>query len=214
MTATEEPIARADLVRRTVELAWAAYRAGSFPVGALAIDRDGTIVAEGRNRIGEHDAPPGRLRAVALAHAEMDVLAQLPVGVDYRAHTLYTSLEPCMLCRAATIMSGIGSVLYVAADPICHGLDRIGELTAHARRNHPEWYGPLDSEEARFSALLAMAVVVQLNGPDHPTVAENASVAPALMAAAASVVGEHRWPARHLDLDTAIAALRPLLDAF
>jgi tRNA(Arg) A34 adenosine deaminase TadA len=74
-------------MRRALELAWDAFRAGSLPVGAVLTDGNGVVVAEGRNRIGEGVAPPGRLRGTGIAHAEMDVLAQLPMG-DYSDHTL------------------------------------------------------------------------------------------------------------------------------
>ena len=77
-------------MRRSLELAWDAFRAGSFPVGAVLLDASGAVIAEGRNRMGDGDAPPGRLRGTGLAHAEIDVLAQLPLG-DHRALTLVTS---------------------------------------------------------------------------------------------------------------------------
>lgn len=83
-------------MRRALELAWEAYQSGSFPVGAVIVDEHGGLVAEGRNRIGEPDAPPGRRRATAIAHAELDALGQLPLG-SYESHQLFTSLEPCLL---------------------------------------------------------------------------------------------------------------------
>lgn len=115
-------------MRRALELAWEAFCAGSFPVGAVITDSSGATVAEGRNHMGESDAPPGRMRNTALAHAEMDALAQLPFG-DYHDHVLYTSLEPCLLCRSAATMTGIGTVHYLAAD-----LDQLPTINAHAAR--------------------------------------------------------------------------------
>ena len=143
--------------RRCLELAWEAYCAGSFPIGALVCDADGVVVAEGRNRIGETDAPPGRLRHTALAHAEMDVLAQLPIG-EYADHVLYSSLEPCLLCRAAITMTHIGTVHHLAADVICDGLDGIRGLTAHTVRRYPTMHGPYPGLEADVASILPMAV--------------------------------------------------------
>lgn len=63
-------------MRRALELAWDAYCAGSFPVGAVLTDPDGVIVAEGRNHAGESTAPDGLMRGTVIAHAEMSVLAR------------------------------------------------------------------------------------------------------------------------------------------
>jgi tRNA(Arg) A34 adenosine deaminase TadA len=198
-------------LRRSLELAWEAYRSGSFPVGAVVTDPAGRIVAEGRNRIGERVAPPGRLCGVATAHAEVDALAQLPFGTDYRAHTLHTSLEPCLLCRAATMLAGVGRVRFLAPDPFCHGLDAVRDLTLHTRTRHPHVSGPSDGIEAAFSATLAMATVVASNEPDAAHLADHDRLAPSVMAAARRIVGERRWPPARLDLDGAIEHLRPLL---
>lgn len=197
---------------RCVELAWEAYRAGSFPVGAVIVDANGATVAEGRNRIGESEAPPGRLRQNGLAHAEMDALAQLPWGTSYREHTLYTSLEPCVLCRSATVMVGIGHVVYLGADPFCHGLDQMIEINSHIKRNHPRWTGPEQTREAHFSAVLAMAVVVFSNGGDNPILDEYDASTPKLMAAARRMVADGLWPSKRLELADAIALLTPVLD--
>ena len=43
------------------ELAWEALRAGSRPVGAVLYGPEGNVVAAGRNRSREPDAPPGQL---------------------------------------------------------------------------------------------------------------------------------------------------------
>ena len=71
-------------MRRALELAWDAFRAGPLPL-ARCSPMATAVVAEGRNRIGEVGTS-GRLRT-GIAHAEMDVLAQLPMG-DYSDHTL------------------------------------------------------------------------------------------------------------------------------
>ncbi|HEV8178668.1 MAG TPA: hypothetical protein VGP54_00015, partial [Gaiellaceae bacterium] len=72
--------------RAALELAWEAYLADTIPVGAVVGAGDGTIVARGRNRIFD---PPGHgVAGSRLAHAEVDVLAQLPVTDRYRDHVL------------------------------------------------------------------------------------------------------------------------------
>jgi tRNA(adenine34) deaminase len=191
------------LVRRTLELAWEAFLAGSFPVGAVLTDSSGVVVAEGRNRMGESDAPAGRLRATGLAHAEMDVLAQLPIG-DYADYTLYTSLEPCLLCRAASTMSHIGTVRFVAADSLCDGLDQLPTINGHASRRYPAMFGPLTGPYARFASVLPMATLLAFN-PSGETSDHYRVHAPDAFAAAAEIVANDDWPARAQELDAAVA---------
>jgi tRNA(Arg) A34 adenosine deaminase TadA len=82
--------------RIALTLAWEAYVGGSIAVGAVLTDPQGRVVAVGRNRVSDKEAPPGRLRSTFIAHAELDVLGQLKPS-DYRRHTLWTTLEPCPL---------------------------------------------------------------------------------------------------------------------
>lgn len=58
--------------------AWAAYVAGTIPVGAVVVDPHGVIVAEARNRIFDADDPPrGQIAGSWLAHAELNAIAQI-----------------------------------------------------------------------------------------------------------------------------------------
>src|ERR687884_703605 len=95
--------------RACFELAWEALQGGSVPVGAVVVDEGGRIVSWGRSRSQELDGPPGQLRGTHLAHAEINALAGLPGG-RYPRHTLYTSLEPCLVCSAAAVHSHVGTV--------------------------------------------------------------------------------------------------------
>ncbi|MGW2833173.1 deaminase [Streptomyces sp. NPDC001286] len=93
--------------RLPFELAWEAFRAGSRPVGAVLYDAGGRVVAAGRNRAQEAQAPRGQLAGTAIAHAEISALAQLPAGRRRDGHRLHTTLEPCLLCSGScTATSG------------------------------------------------------------------------------------------------------------
>lgn len=197
-------------MRRALELAWEAFRAGSFPVGAVIVDDAGAQVAEGRNRIGEADAPPGRLRGTGIAHAEVDALSQLRMG-DYADHVLHTTLEPCLMCRSAITMAHVGSVRYLAGDSLCDGLHRIPELNGHASRRYPSMQQEELTIVARFAAVLPMAVLL-LFGRDGEAAMHYREFSPVECAMAERIVDEDRWPSRRLDLDGAIDALRPILE--
>jgi tRNA(Arg) A34 adenosine deaminase TadA len=140
--------------RTTFELAWEAYLAGTIPVGSVVAAADGRIVARGRNRIFE---PPGHgLSGSRLAHAEVDALAQLPVTDRYRDHVLYSTLEPCLLCTAATLLATVGRIEYAADDPFGGGCSGTID-TAHWRRSAPEIETPLGGWAGGLSAALQSA---------------------------------------------------------
>lgn len=141
--------------------------ADTIPVGAAVAGADGSIVACGRNRIFD---PPGRgLSGSRLAHAEVDALAQLPITARYRDHVLYSTLEPCLFCVAATLHATVGSIRYATPDPFggaCTGtID-----TAHWRRSAPQIVEPLGGWPGLLSAALQSAF--WLRHSDHRRAAE------------------------------------------
>jgi tRNA(Arg) A34 adenosine deaminase TadA len=191
-----------------VELAWEAYVAGTCGVGASLTDAEGRIVASGRNHILNDDVPPGRLRRTGIAHAEIDVLAQMPLG-DYRAYTLWTSLEPCVLCTGAILMSNIGNVVFAARDPLCEGLSRMPEICADVAERWGVWTGPQSGPVPTFCALLPILwhvecrphdnflAVYEKERPALVGLARRLATDPefiALKAGAAEAALEHLWP--------------------
>jgi tRNA(adenine34) deaminase len=140
--------------RASLELAWEAYLTDTIPVGSVVVAADGRIVARGRNRIFE---PPGHgVSGSRLAHAEVDALAQLPVTDRYRDHVIYSTLEPCLLCTAATLIATVGRIEYAASDPFGGGCSGAID-TAHWRRSAPEIAPPLGGWPGGLSAALQSA---------------------------------------------------------
>ena len=104
--------------RVCLSLSWEAYCEGSVPVGAAIIDPQGSIIAQGRNRIS---ATTGSVRdqihGGQLAHAELNALLALDSSsTDVHAVELFTTVEPCPLCIGAICMAGVKSVRYAAHD--------------------------------------------------------------------------------------------------
>jgi tRNA(Arg) A34 adenosine deaminase TadA len=144
-------------LRRCLELAWESWCAGSIGVGAVVVDdRTGAIVSEGRNRVGERDAPPNTLAGTALAHAEMNALAQLPLGPVGHL-TLHTSLEPCCLCAGAVALMRIPRVRYLAPDPLFDAAwDHMATHPELASRR-PEQLGPGTGPASDLARLLPLS---------------------------------------------------------
>ena len=147
--------------RRSLELAWEALGADTVPVGAVVVDPSGAIVAEGRNRIFERSAPLGELAGHRLAHAEVNALVQLDLGVKYWDHTLYTSLEPCNLCIGAALMSTLGRVVYLGVEAFRGAAARHRASAPLPKRPPFELEGPREDELGVLAEALAMVQLVR-----------------------------------------------------
>lgn len=134
--------------QRCVELAWESCAAGTFACGAVITDPTGRVVAEGRNRA--FDAPGGTepLQGTVLAHAEMNALARVPTSVSLADCTLWSSLEPCLMCLASAILSSVGSIRYLAPDPLWNGCEQLPSLNAFVERRWPVHHEPHEHEWA------------------------------------------------------------------
>jgi tRNA(Arg) A34 adenosine deaminase TadA len=142
------------------QLAWESFQRGSLGIGALLVDGAGAVVATGRNRMSETDAPPGQIAGSLLAHAEFNALAGLPPG-EYTDHTLYSTLEPCLLCTAALRYSHVGTVSYAASDPMWYGIDRIPELNHNMARRWARRVGPIDGPLRTWAGVLPLINALQ-----------------------------------------------------
>lgn len=95
-------------MQRCLALARRALAAGDVPVGSLLV-RDGHVIAEGYERT--------RARLDPTAHAEVEALraACATLGtLDLSGATLYTTVEPCVLCAYAIRATRIQRVVFGA----------------------------------------------------------------------------------------------------
>jgi len=134
-----------------LEEAWAAYGAGTIPIGAVVVDATGQIVARGRNRIYDR-TPAGRLLfGHRLAHAEVNALIAVDhERVDLPACAIYTTTEPCPLCVGAIRMLRLGAVHYASRDTAAGSIALL-DATPFMRRRPIHVTGP---ERADLEALI------------------------------------------------------------
>ncbi len=130
-------------MRRALDAAADAARAGEVPVGAAVVLR-GEVVAVAGN------AP--RALCDPTAHAEMRVIreAAASLGRDRLEDCeLWVTLEPCAMCAGAIAHARIARLYYGASDPkggaVEHGPRLFGQSTLHHR---PDVYGGIGETEA------------------------------------------------------------------
>jgi tRNA(adenine34) deaminase len=89
-----------------------ALEKNEFPVGCVITYQD-RIIARGQriNSIGEG--------LIELDHAEIMALRNLQASgqsVEMRRATLYSTMEPCLMCYATLLLAGIGRIVYAYED--------------------------------------------------------------------------------------------------
>lgn len=109
-------------LRRCVALAERALASGDEPFGSVLVARDGTVLAEDRNRIASTGDPTG--------HPELALArwAAAHLAPEQRAlATVFTSGEHCPMCSAAHGWIGLGRIVYVHSSKQLAGwLDEMG----------------------------------------------------------------------------------------
>lgn len=116
---------------RALELARQAEFAGEVPVGAILVNNEQELVAEGYNRPISQNDPT--------AHAEIMALrAAGQVLGNYRLldTTLYVTLEPCGMCAVALIHARVARVVYAASDPKTGAFGGAYDILAQGQHNH------------------------------------------------------------------------------
>jgi tRNA(adenine34) deaminase len=125
-----------------LDLAWESYCDDCYPIGAIITDPEGEIISRGRNYVYPQKLWTGPMPGVDLAHAEMEALNQLDyMGIDPHTCTLYTSLEPCLMCMSAFYMSGLRTLYYAARDAYAGSVEILGR-TWYLSRKPIQVHGP------------------------------------------------------------------------
>ena len=115
---------------RAIALAESAAKGGEVPVGAVVV-YDGRIIGAAHNLT--------RRVQDTSAHAEFLALRQ---AADWLGHwyfddcTLYSTLEPCIMCAGVLVLGKLGRLVYGAAEPKFGGCGSIFNLVEEPALNH------------------------------------------------------------------------------
>ncbi|MES2223242.1 MAG: tRNA adenosine(34) deaminase TadA [Acidobacteriota bacterium] len=105
--------------------------AGEVPIGAVILGPDGTVIAQGQNRVIRDHDPTAHAEIVALRAAGFTLK-------NYRLEqcTLYVTLEPCSMCAGAMIHARIGRLVFAAYDPKAGAVGSVLGVLNHPQLNH------------------------------------------------------------------------------
>jgi tRNA(adenine34) deaminase len=118
-------------IRKALQAARAAAELGEVPIGACLIDADGRLVASASNRTITDNDPT--------AHAEILVLREAAriIG-NYRltGMTVYTTIEPCVMCAGALVNARIKRLVFGAHDERFGAVETLFRLCDSEKLNH------------------------------------------------------------------------------
>jgi len=118
-------------MRTAIRGAIAARQIGEVPIGACLIDEAGQMIASGFNRTITDSDPT--------AHAEIIVLREAAKKIgNYRliGTTLYTTVEPCVMCAGALVNARVKRLVYGAADERFGAVETLFRLCDNQSLNH------------------------------------------------------------------------------
>jgi len=129
-------------MRRALDLAATAGRAGEVPVGAV-VTRDGQVIAEAANAMRGGNDPTAHAEIVAIRRAAEAIGSPRLDDCE-----LWVTMEPCAMCAGAISMARIARLHFAAEDPkggaVVNGPRWFAQSTCHHR---PEVLAGLGEEE-------------------------------------------------------------------
>lgn len=144
-----------DWMTRALEEARRAAANGELPIAAILVG--------GSDEITRAQTQTGRRKSMT-GHAELWALieAQRQVYSAQRSLTIYTTLEPCLMCLGAAIQCGVDEIVFAMPAAPDGGNRFIGSIRAAGQKTPVVRSGVLAD-----SAFQMMRSFVQ-NNPDHP----------------------------------------------
>src|SRR5581483_6370718 len=119
-----------ELMREALVEAREALRMDEVPVGAVVVFEN-QIVGRGFNRTISDVDPTAHAEIVALRRAAKAVENYRLVG-----STLYTTVEPCVMCAGALVNARVSRLVYGATDPRFGAVVTNFQLCSNSSLNH------------------------------------------------------------------------------
>lgn len=121
---------------------------GEVPIGAVVV-KDGIVIGRGYNLRETRQDPSAHAEMVAIRKAAHKVGSWRLTGA-----TLYVTLEPCIMCMGAIILSRVERVVFGCFDPKAGAAGSLYDLSNDSRLNH-RFFLQSGVREAECSAMLS-----------------------------------------------------------
>ncbi len=118
-------------MKKALLLAKKAADRDEVPVGAILVDSEGQLIAEGYNLKETLTTPIGHAEILCLHRAAKSNKAWRMIGAS-----LYVTLEPCVMCTGALLQARVKSVYFGTRDPKGGAMGSLYNIANDKRLNH------------------------------------------------------------------------------
>lgn len=108
---------------------------GDVPVGAIIVDENGKIIGRGFNKKEKDQDPTQHAEIIAIKKACKKFSNWRLINC-----TIYTTLEPCLMCVGALLQTRIKHIVFALKDVKFGCVDSLYNLTLDKRFNHRSDY--------------------------------------------------------------------------
>lgn len=120
-----------EFMRISLSSAREARSRDEVPIGACLIDADGKVIATGYNRTITDSDPTAHAEIIALREAAKKIGNYRLTGT-----TLYTTIEPCVMCAGALVNARVARLFYGAPDERFGAAETLFRICDDDRLNH------------------------------------------------------------------------------
>ena len=122
-------------MRLAIEQALEAGRLGEVPIGAVITDSSGKVISIGHNLRETTKDPTAHAEVVAIKKASQNINSWRLEGC-----TLYVTIEPCVMCIGAIVLSRISRLVFGARDPKAGAVVSLYKIGTDDTLNHKVEY--------------------------------------------------------------------------
>ena len=117
-------------MKKALTLAQKAAKQGEVPIGAVLVYKN-ELIASGYNKKEQWKTPLGHAELICLHRASQKLGNWRLIDC-----TLYSTLEPCVMCSGALVQARVGRLVFGASDPKGGGSTSLYKIPQDERLNH------------------------------------------------------------------------------